>query len=61
MNLTIVGNVGWAPFSPPCDLFILKREGAEADYTRQEIDSARVLFHDMNPEKRDLITRNIIP
>ena len=42
------------------DLFILKREGAEADYTRQEIESASVLFEGMNPEKRDLVTRNII-
>jgi len=42
------------------DLFILKRPGAEADYSPAEIASADLLFKQMNDEKRNLLTRNII-
>lgn len=42
------------------DLFILKREGAEADYTDNERDEACKRFHAMDDNERQRLTRNII-
>lgn len=42
------------------DLFILKRDGAEEEYTEEEIQAARSRFDGMSDEQRDQLTRNII-
>ncbi|MBQ7194716.1 MAG: mannonate dehydratase [Bacteroidales bacterium] len=42
------------------DLFILKREGEEADYSPAEIERARVRFGAMTDAEKELITRNMI-
>ncbi|MDP3451461.1 MAG: mannonate dehydratase [Bacteroidales bacterium] len=42
------------------DLFILRREGAEAEYTRYEIERAKKRFEQMPRTERDSLTRNII-
>jgi mannonate dehydratase len=42
------------------DLFILKRENAEAEYTDIEIAEAKALFETMTDEERKQLTNNII-
>lgn len=42
------------------DLFILKREGAEADYSDAEILEARKTFNSMPEEEKTALTNNIV-
>ncbi|MFT4517933.1 MAG: mannonate dehydratase [Halioglobus sp.] len=42
------------------DLCILEREGAEKDYSRQEIEAAKQHFEQMSDDERALLTRNVI-
>ncbi|MFK8020726.1 MAG: mannonate dehydratase [Pseudomonadales bacterium] len=42
------------------DLFILKRESAEAEYSETEVDEARRTFDAMSDAERTLLTNNII-
>lgn len=42
------------------DLFILKRKDAEKDYSKEEIERARLRFHEMSDEEKNTLERNII-
>jgi mannonate dehydratase len=42
------------------DLFILKRQGAEAEYSPERIEAARTRFASMTPEKASALERTLI-
>lgn len=42
------------------DLFILKRPGAESDYTKEEIDKASKRFQTMTAEEKETLYRNAL-
>jgi len=42
------------------DLFILKRENAETEYSENEIKEARLIFESMSEVERTQLTNNII-
>ena len=42
------------------DLYILKRPGAENNYTKEEIEKAKVRFSSMNEEEKETLYRNAL-
>ena len=42
------------------DLFILQRKGAEKEYTKEQIEKAKLKFSAMSAEKRYILQKNII-
>ncbi len=42
------------------DLFMLKRAGAEKDYTEAETDKSRAFFESMSKEEKELLYRNVL-
>ncbi len=42
------------------DLFILKRQNAESDYTAKELEEAKTCFNSMSEQERQSLTNNII-
>lgn len=42
------------------DLFLLKRPGAERDYTKREIEKATVRFENMTAEEKEILYRNTL-
>lgn len=42
------------------DLFILKRSGAENDYSSKEIEQAKIRFNNMNDEEKEILYRNTL-
>lgn len=42
------------------DLFILKRENAESDYSSAELETAKAVFAEMSDEEKTQLTNNII-
>ena len=42
------------------DLFLLKRPGAEKDYTEEEIEKARLRLTTMNDEEKEILYRNTL-
>ncbi|HKK61650.1 MAG TPA: mannonate dehydratase, partial [Bacteroidales bacterium] len=42
------------------DLFILEREGAEGDYTKEQIEKANKAYENMSDEQRYILRKNII-
>lgn len=42
------------------DLYILKRENADQDYSKQELEDAKIVFDSMNEDEKTQLTNNII-
>jgi mannonate dehydratase len=42
------------------DLFLLKRPGAEGDYSKEEIEKAKTRFEKMNDEEKEILYRNTL-
>jgi mannonate dehydratase len=42
------------------DLFLLKRRGAEGDYSKEEIEKAKTRFEKMNDEEKEILYRNTL-